>query len=163
MTAPEVQRVIQALRKGNIDIVELHNHALNDQPRLFCMHFWATADGVTLATALRPPWTPPTSSRPPPDAPTDPIEREGGGTVLTYGHLLYGATLTAIAEAALMLLVPRRRRPGLIATTAAIGFLAPFGRQVVLKVTGRCVTSPPGGWVLTSLAIQCNHGCTELL
>ncbi|WP_249938706.1 DUF1259 domain-containing protein [Streptomyces mirabilis] len=54
MTAPEVQKVIQALRKGNIDIVELHNHSLNDQPRLFYMHFWATADGVTLAKALRP-------------------------------------------------------------------------------------------------------------
>ncbi|MGW0208983.1 DUF1259 domain-containing protein [Streptomyces sp. NPDC003233] len=54
MTAPEVQKVIQALRKGDIDIVELHNHSLNDQPRLFYMHFWATADGVTLAKALRP-------------------------------------------------------------------------------------------------------------
>ncbi|WP_406405426.1 DUF1259 domain-containing protein [Streptomyces sp. NBC_01643] len=54
MTAPEVQKVIRALRKGGIDIVELHNHSLNDQPRLFYMHFWATADGVTLAKALRP-------------------------------------------------------------------------------------------------------------
>ncbi|MGW4044506.1 DUF1259 domain-containing protein [Streptomyces sp. NPDC004721] len=54
MTAPEVQNVIQALRKGNIDIVELHNHSLNDQPRLFYMHFWATGDGVTLAKALHP-------------------------------------------------------------------------------------------------------------
>ncbi|QRX94771.1 DUF1259 domain-containing protein [Streptomyces noursei] len=54
MTAPEVQKVIQALRKGNIDIVELHNHSLDEQPRLFYMHFWATADGVTLAKALRP-------------------------------------------------------------------------------------------------------------
>ncbi|WP_265561178.1 DUF1259 domain-containing protein [Streptomyces hygroscopicus] len=54
MTASEVQKVIRALRKGGIDIVELHNHALNDQPRLFYMHFWATGDGVTLAKALRP-------------------------------------------------------------------------------------------------------------
>ncbi|POX48921.1 hypothetical protein C3488_18825 [Streptomyces sp. Ru72] len=54
MTAPEVQKVIRALRKGGIDIVELHNHSLNDQPRLFYMHFWATGDGVTLAKALRP-------------------------------------------------------------------------------------------------------------
>ncbi|KIZ15840.1 hypothetical protein SNA_21345 [Streptomyces natalensis ATCC 27448] len=54
MTAPEIQNVIQALRKGNIDIVELHNHTLNEHPRLFYMHFWATADGVTLARALRP-------------------------------------------------------------------------------------------------------------
>ncbi|MFE7394475.1 DUF1259 domain-containing protein [Streptomyces sp. NPDC057582] len=54
MTASEVQMVIRALRKGGIDIVELHNHTLNDQPRLFYMHFWATGDGVTLARALRP-------------------------------------------------------------------------------------------------------------
>ncbi|MGV9242331.1 DUF1259 domain-containing protein [Streptomyces sp. NPDC003710] len=54
MTAPEVQKIIQALRKGGIDIVELHNHSLTDQPRLFYMHFWATGDGVTLAKALRP-------------------------------------------------------------------------------------------------------------
>ncbi|OLZ62889.1 hypothetical protein AV521_40480 [Streptomyces sp. IMTB 2501] len=54
MTAPETQKVIQALRKGNIDIVELHNHSFDEQPRLFYLHFWATADGVTLAKALRP-------------------------------------------------------------------------------------------------------------
>ncbi|MFF3518671.1 DUF1259 domain-containing protein [Streptomyces sp. NPDC002573] len=54
MTAPEVQKAIRALRKGGIDIVELHNHSLNDQPRLFYMHFWATGDGVTLAKELRP-------------------------------------------------------------------------------------------------------------
>jgi len=53
----------------------------------------------------------------------------------TYGYLLYGATLTAIAETVLMLAVPRWRRPGLVITTAAIGFLAPFCWQVVLKIT----------------------------
>ncbi|MFF3512345.1 DUF1259 domain-containing protein [Streptomyces sp. NPDC002573] len=41
-------------RAPGIDIVELHNHSLTDQPRLFYMHFWATGDGVTLAKALRP-------------------------------------------------------------------------------------------------------------
>ncbi|WP_330308448.1 MULTISPECIES: DUF1259 domain-containing protein [unclassified Streptomyces] len=54
MTASEVQKVIQALRRGGIDIVELHNHSLSDRPRLFYLHFWATGDGVTLAKALRP-------------------------------------------------------------------------------------------------------------
>ncbi|GAB3691182.1 DUF1259 domain-containing protein [Nocardiopsis sp. NPDC006832] len=53
MTADEVQGVIQALREGGIDIVALHNHALNDQPRLFYMHFWANDDAATLARALR--------------------------------------------------------------------------------------------------------------
>ena len=53
MTGPEVHKVIQALRKGNIDIVEIHNHSFTEQPRLFYSHFWAVDDGVTLAKALR--------------------------------------------------------------------------------------------------------------
>jgi hypothetical protein len=54
LTDPEVQKVIQALRAGNIAIVELHNHGLTEQPRLFYMHFWAVDDAVALAKALRP-------------------------------------------------------------------------------------------------------------
>ncbi|OIJ92705.1 DUF1259 domain-containing protein [Streptomyces colonosanans] len=54
MTADEVNKVIRALRRGGIDIVELHNHMLNDQPRLFYLHFWATGDGTRLAKAIRP-------------------------------------------------------------------------------------------------------------
>ncbi|WP_204081730.1 DUF1259 domain-containing protein [Mycobacterium riyadhense] len=54
MTDPEVQKVIQALRAGNIQIVELHNHGLTEQPRLFYLHFWSVDDAVTLAKALRP-------------------------------------------------------------------------------------------------------------
>ena len=54
LTAPEVQKVIQALRAGNIQIVELHNHGLTEQPRLFYMHYWAVDDAVTLAKVLRP-------------------------------------------------------------------------------------------------------------
>ena len=37
LTDPEIQKVIQALRAGNIQIVELHNHGLTEQPRLFYM------------------------------------------------------------------------------------------------------------------------------
>lgn len=54
MTAPEIQKVIQALRGGGIDIVEVHNHMLDEQPRLFYLHYWATGDGLTLAKTLRP-------------------------------------------------------------------------------------------------------------
>ncbi|TAM65497.1 DUF1259 domain-containing protein [Mycobacterium sp.] len=54
LTAPEVRKVIQALRAGNIQIVELHNHGLTEEPRLFYMHYWAVDDAVTLARALRP-------------------------------------------------------------------------------------------------------------
>lgn len=52
MTAPEVQSVIRALRRGGVDIVELHNHTLDDQPRMFYMHFWAVGDAVELARTL---------------------------------------------------------------------------------------------------------------
>jgi hypothetical protein len=53
MTAPEVQNVIRALRKGGIAIVEVHNHSLTDNPRLFYLHYWAVQDGVTLAKTVR--------------------------------------------------------------------------------------------------------------
>ena len=53
MTAAEVQHVLHALRAGHIDLVELHNHMLTEQPRLFYIHFWAVDDGVALARALR--------------------------------------------------------------------------------------------------------------
>ncbi len=53
MTGDEVQGVIQALRASGIEVVELHNHALGDQPRLFYMHFWAHDDAIALAESLR--------------------------------------------------------------------------------------------------------------
>lgn len=53
MTADEVQPVIQALRRGGIDVVALHNHGLGERPRLFYAHFWAEGDAVKLARALR--------------------------------------------------------------------------------------------------------------
>jgi hypothetical protein len=53
MTADEVQNVIEALRAGGIQIVELHNHMLDEEPRLFFMHFWANDDAVALARTLR--------------------------------------------------------------------------------------------------------------
>lgn len=53
MTGDEVQGVIQALRAGGIEIVSLHNHWLDEQPRLFYMHFWANDDAAALAETLR--------------------------------------------------------------------------------------------------------------
>lgn len=54
LTQEETQPVIAALRAGHIAIVELHNHMLTDQPRLFFLHYWAVDDAATLAKALRP-------------------------------------------------------------------------------------------------------------
>nr|WP_205629261.1 DUF1259 domain-containing protein [Jiangella muralis] len=53
MTADEVQPVIQALRRGGIEVVALHNHGLGEHPRLFYAHFWAEDDAVRLAQALK--------------------------------------------------------------------------------------------------------------
>jgi uncharacterized protein DUF1259 len=53
MTAGEVNGVIRALRKGAIEVTALHSHMLNEQPRLFFMHFWGDGDAVTLAKTLR--------------------------------------------------------------------------------------------------------------
>lgn len=51
--ANEVNPVIRALRAANIEVTSLHNHMLNDEPRLFFMHFWANDDAVRLARGLR--------------------------------------------------------------------------------------------------------------
>jgi hypothetical protein len=34
-------------------VTSLHNHLLNDEPRLFFMHFWAQDDALKLAGKLR--------------------------------------------------------------------------------------------------------------
>ncbi len=54
MLAEEVHNVLGALRRGRIQLVELHNHHLTESPRLFFTHFWAVGDAVELAKALRP-------------------------------------------------------------------------------------------------------------
>jgi Domain of Unknown Function (DUF1259) len=53
MTQDEVEPVIQALRENDIQVVSLHNHMLNEQPRIFFMHFWANDDAQKLAQGLR--------------------------------------------------------------------------------------------------------------
>ena len=53
LTAAEVNPVLRVLREHGIEITALHNHMLDDQPRLFFMHFWANDDTVKLATGLR--------------------------------------------------------------------------------------------------------------
>ncbi|MFI5635001.1 DUF1259 domain-containing protein [Streptomyces sp. NPDC051664] len=54
MLAEEVPHVLGALRRGGIELVELHNHHLSESPRLFFTHFWAVGDAVELAEGLRP-------------------------------------------------------------------------------------------------------------
>lgn len=53
MTADEVQPVITALEVSGIQVVAVHNHMLDEEPRLFFMHFWANDDVLKLARGLR--------------------------------------------------------------------------------------------------------------
>lgn len=49
----EVNPVIAALRANGIEVTALHSHMLDEQPRLFFMHFWANDDAIKLAKGLR--------------------------------------------------------------------------------------------------------------
>jgi hypothetical protein len=49
----EVNPVIKALRQNGIQVTAVHNHMLQEEPRLFFMHFWANDDAVKLAKGLR--------------------------------------------------------------------------------------------------------------
>ena len=49
----EVNPVARALRQHGIDVTALHNHGLQDTPRLFYMHFWGTDDAAKLAQGLK--------------------------------------------------------------------------------------------------------------
>ena len=53
LTADEVNPVIHALRANGIEVTALHSHMLDEQPRLFFMHFWAVDDALKLARGLR--------------------------------------------------------------------------------------------------------------
>jgi Domain of Unknown Function (DUF1259) len=53
LTANEVNPVLRGLRDNGIEVTALHNHMLNDEPRLFFMHFWANDEVAKLAAGLR--------------------------------------------------------------------------------------------------------------
>jgi hypothetical protein len=49
----EVNPVIRTLRANGIEVTALHSHMLNEQPRLFFMHFWANDEALKLAKGVR--------------------------------------------------------------------------------------------------------------
>ena len=49
----EVNPVIKALRENGIQVTALHSHMLQEEPRLFFMHFWANDNVTKLAKGLR--------------------------------------------------------------------------------------------------------------
>ena len=53
LTGDEVNPVIKALRANGIEVTAIHSHMLDEQPRLFFLHFWANDDALKLAKGLR--------------------------------------------------------------------------------------------------------------
>jgi hypothetical protein len=53
LITPEVNPVLKTLRDGGIEVTALHSHMLDEQPRLFFMHFWANDDAGKLARSLK--------------------------------------------------------------------------------------------------------------
>ena len=53
MTAGEVQPVLRALRKADINIVALHNHMVGEQPAFYFTHFWGKGPPEKLAKGLK--------------------------------------------------------------------------------------------------------------
>jgi phage gpG-like protein len=53
LLSDEVNKVIKVLTQNNITVTALHNHMLNEEPRLFYMHFWGYGKPAHLANAIK--------------------------------------------------------------------------------------------------------------
>jgi hypothetical protein len=53
LTADEVSPVLSTLGQQGIAVTAVHSHMLNEEPRLFFMHFWANDDALRLARGVR--------------------------------------------------------------------------------------------------------------
>jgi Domain of Unknown Function (DUF1259) len=53
VTGNEVNPLIRALRAGDIEVTAIHSHMLDEQPRMFFIHFWANDDALKLARNVR--------------------------------------------------------------------------------------------------------------
>jgi hypothetical protein len=53
VSGDEVNPLIRALRAGDIEVTAIHSHMLDEQPRMFFIHFWANDDAVKLARGVR--------------------------------------------------------------------------------------------------------------
>jgi hypothetical protein len=49
----ELAPLLKALRHHNLEVTAIHNHMLNDEPRMVFVHFWAEGDPLELARSLR--------------------------------------------------------------------------------------------------------------
>ena len=66
MVVHEVNPVIDALRRGGIEVVAIHNHMLTEEPRLIFLHFQGRGDALKLAGVVRDAWDELGKPAPPP-------------------------------------------------------------------------------------------------
>lgn len=53
LTAGEVNPVISALQAHHIQVEAIHNHMLDEEPRLFFLHFWGVGEPTAIAQGLK--------------------------------------------------------------------------------------------------------------
>ena len=53
LIASEVNPVMKMLRQNGVEVTALHSHMVDENPRLYFMHFWAHDDAQKLARTLR--------------------------------------------------------------------------------------------------------------
>ena len=53
MLKSEVQSVLKALRKANINIVAIHNHMTQEEPQFIFLHYWGKGPAAELARGVR--------------------------------------------------------------------------------------------------------------
>lgn len=53
MTENEVAPVVKTLIESGIEVVALHNHMVQEQPRIFFLHYWGVGNAEQLAKGLR--------------------------------------------------------------------------------------------------------------
>src|SRR5207244_12806870 len=51
LTESEVNPVISKLQQEGLQITALHNHVINETPRIMYLHYWGVGDAVKLAQA----------------------------------------------------------------------------------------------------------------
>ena len=53
MTETELQTVLRAMRKERINIVAIHHHMANEEPRILFLHYWGKGPAAKLASSLK--------------------------------------------------------------------------------------------------------------
>ncbi|MBA2479967.1 MAG: DUF1259 domain-containing protein [Planctomycetes bacterium] len=53
MVAGELQPVLRALRASGINVVAIHNHMVDESPKLIYLHYWGVGKALDLATSLK--------------------------------------------------------------------------------------------------------------